>query len=98
VHPDDYTVKKLPDGSLKFTANGTMGDFLKRCCHTRDGKPAWHLARLTERGHPAELAYLYLYPLGMGGPDSDTMLRKAKAIAAPGQFPTRRRGGTSGKD
>jgi hypothetical protein len=90
VLEDDYTVATLPDGSLKFTSPRSFGKFRDRLCRTPDGKPTWFLAWLTARGHPAELIYLYLHPLGIGGPDSDALLKRAKAIPEQGDSRGRR--------
>lgn len=84
VQAGDYTVSTLADGSLKFVSPRDVGKFLGQLCHTRDGRPAWYLKWLVAQGHPPQIMYLYLYPLGIGGPDSQAMLGRAKAIVGGG--------------
>jgi len=86
-----YTHEELPDGSLKLVSPRTAAKFLADQCYDRDGNPRWYFAWLREQGHPLCINYLFLYPLGIEGRDSDAMMKRATRIAGPAQNPAQQK-------
>lgn len=76
----DCRVERLADGSLKFIGARTLSRFAL-WCQIPGNKASAYLEWALKQGHPEELSYIYLYPLGVSGPGNNAFLRNAKAVA-----------------
>jgi hypothetical protein len=83
VMEEAFDSKLHPDGLLEFVSPRRLDKFLARRCHDAEGKTIKELAWLEEQGHPPEIIYLFLYPLGMQGPHAPEFLQQAQAAAKP---------------
>jgi hypothetical protein len=85
VMEEAFACEDHPNGMLTFVSPRRLDKFLARRCHDAAGNEINDLAWLMEQGHPPEILYLFLYPLGFQGPNSDEFLRSAQQAA---QTPT----------